>query len=219
MRMFQILTFASMLFVHNTFGQRSLSEGTLIYDIRVETTNKEPRMADAFDGATSTVYLKGSNSRVDMVSMLGTERTYHDAQTGAATILKEYSGQKLMITLKPENWNEKAQFVSNISFQDQAETKTVSGYSCIKATGQLKDGTSIVVFYTKDLIPTNRDYDPMFKSLSGLPLQYELNRGSTKFIYTATKIDFTPVPVSMFEIPAGYRIMTYEESKSGKPIR
>ena len=216
MRMFHIITIVFTLLVQSTFGQRSLSEGTLVYDILVETNNKEPKMADAFDGATSTIYLKGSNSRVDMVSMLGTERTFHDAQTGAATILKEYSGQKLMITLKSENWIEKTQLVSNIRFQDQPETKVLSGYNCNKATGQLNDGTAIVVFYTKELIPTNREYDPMFKSLPGLPLQYELNRGNTKFIYTANRIDFTPVPASMFEIPQGYRMMTYEESKSRK---
>lgn len=219
MRMFHIITIVFTLLVQSTFGQRSLSEGTLVYDILVETNNKEPKMADAFDGATSTIYLKGSNSRVDMVSMLGTERTFHDAQTGAATILKEYSGQKLMITLKSENWIEKTQLVSNIRFQDQPETKVLSGYNCNKATGQLNDGTAIVVFFTKELIPTNREYDPMFKSLPGLPLQYELNRGNTKFVYTANRIDFTPVPASMFEIPPGYRMMTYEESKSRKPTR
>ena len=48
---------------------------------------------------TTTVYLKGNNSRTDMVSPLGKEITIFNSKSDNAVILKEFSGQKLMITL------------------------------------------------------------------------------------------------------------------------
>jgi hypothetical protein len=45
-------------------------------------------------------------------------------------------------------------------------------------------------------------------------MQYETAMGNINVIYTVSKISFAPVPASKFELPkAGYRIMTYAESK------
>ena len=44
-------------------AQKTFSEATLVYNITVETGSKEPNMADMFDGATTTVYIKGTESR------------------------------------------------------------------------------------------------------------------------------------------------------------
>ncbi len=41
------------------------------------------------------------------------------------------------------------------------------------------DGFEITVFYTRDLIPENKAYDPPFKNLDGLPLEYEFTRRET----------------------------------------
>jgi len=198
------------------FAQKTISEGTIKYDIVIQTGNKEPQMADALDGATTTVYLKGSLSRTDMVSALGNESTYHDSKEGTAFILKDYSGQKLMITLTKEKWSEKNKKYEEISFKDDSETKNIIGYECKKATAQLKDGSVIVVFYTPDLNVMNKEYDQTFKTLPGLPLQYEFTNGKMKFKYTVTNIDMNAVSASKFEKPkANYRVMTYDESRKG----
>jgi GLPGLI family protein len=202
-----------------SYAQKTISEGTITYDITVKTTNKEPQMADALDGATSTVYLKGSLSRTDMVSALGNEKTIHDAKKGDAVVIKEYSGQKLMITLTKENWAAKNKKYEGVKFTYTSETKTISGYTCTKATATLQDGTSIIVYYANDLSVMNKEYDNMFKDLPGLAMEYVFeDKGKLKFTYTVSKIDFAPVPVSKFEYPkTGYRIMSYDESqKAGK---
>lgn len=198
-------------------AQKTISEGTIVYDISIQTGNKEPQMADALDGATTTVYLKGTSSRTDMVSALGNEKTIYDAKTGSAVILKEYSGQKLMITLTKENWESKNKKYQDIVFTPGAETKIIAGHPCTKAKAVLKDGTSFFVYYANDLILINKDYDQTFKNLPGLAMQYEFQNGKTKFSYIVSKIDLSPVPVSKFDFPkTGYRVMTYDENKLGK---
>jgi GLPGLI family protein len=198
-------------------AQQVLTDATIQYDIVIQTANKEPQMADAIDGATTTVYLKATQSRTDMVSALGNESTIYDNKTGNAVILKEYSGQKLMITLTRENWEEKNKAYKDISYTIGTETKTILGYTCKKAVAHLKDGKQFTVYFSPDLKLSNTDYNTTFENLPGLAMEYEVVAGKTKFRYTVAKINTEPVLSSKFEIPkSGYRVMTYEENQQLK---
>lgn len=197
-----------------SYAQKTISEGTLVYDIVIQSGNKDPQMADALDGGTVTIYMKGGQSRSDMVSALGKETTIHDTKTGNAVILKEYSGQKLMITLTKDNWAQKNKTYSEITFESTDETKTIAGYVCKRAVAKLPSGKTFQVFYTPDLNLSNKEYNATFKNLPGIALEYEYESSSMKYRYTLSKISFEPVPVSKFDFPkSGYRVMTYEENQ------
>jgi GLPGLI family protein len=200
-----------------SFAQKAISEGTMVYDIVIQSANKEPQMADALDGGTVTLSVKGGQSRSDMVSALGKESTIHDTKTGNAVILKEYSGQKLMITLTKENWEAKNKTYNDIKFELKDETLTIAGYVCKKAVAVLPGGKTFVVYYATDLNVTNKDYYSAFKNLPGLAMQYEYESGTMKYKYTLSKIRFEPIPASKFDFPkSGYRVMTYEENQQMK---
>ncbi len=198
----------------DVFSQKKVSELTLVYDAAITSGSPQPKMADAFDGATTTVYLKGNLSRSEMVSALFSSATIHDSRTGTAVVLREVSGQKLLIRLTPQNWTEKNRRYEGISFTNTNEKKQIAGYECIKAEARLGDGSTFTVYYTPEIVPENKDYDYQFRNLNGLPLEYELTQGKFKIRYTVSKINLNPVPASKFDIPkSGYREMTYEESK------
>ena len=152
-----------------------------------------------------------------MVSPLGTQSTIIDGVKNTIVILKEYGEQKYMINLKPEEWKDANKRYEDVTFAfDNTETKTILGYKCNKAVGKLKDGTSFTVWYTTDLLPVNKDFQYANRSLPGLALEYETNMGDLKMTYTASKISFSPVPAAKFDIPkSGFRLLTYQESKSG----
>ncbi|MGH2565528.1 MAG: DUF4412 domain-containing protein [Ginsengibacter sp.] len=197
------------------FAQKNLSEGSLVYNISVETGSSQPKMADMLDGATTTVYLKGTDSRTEMVSGLGSEATIYNAATGKGVILKDYSAQKLMITLTPADWEKNNKKYEGITFENTGESIVIAGFNCQKAIAKLKDGSSFTVYYTKDINVTNKDYDYQFKTLPGLAVQYEMETGKMKFKFTLAKINYSVVPSSKFEIPkSGYRVLTYEETKN-----
>jgi len=200
-----------------TFAQKKVSELTLVYDTEITTGSKDPKLADAFDGATTTIYIKGSQSRSEMVSALFTSTTIHDSKAGTAVVLREVSGQKLLIRLTSDDWTDKNKRYAGISFKDTDETKVIAGYNTTKAIATMPDGSTFTVYYTKDIIPENRDYEYQFRSLAGLPLEYEMNQGNLKIKYTVSQINLNPVPASKFDIPkSGYREMTYQESKKMK---
>ena len=195
-------------------AQKIVSEGTLVYNISIQTGSSEPKMADMLDGATTTIYVKGSQSRSELVSGLGSEVTIYDAKKGSGVILKDYSGQKLMITLTKDDWEKKNSKYEGITFENTNETLDIAGYNCKKAIAKLKDGSAFVVYYTPDLEMADKDYDSQFRNLPGLALQYEWQSGKMRFKYTLSKINFDVVPASKFEIPkSGYRVMTYAETK------
>lgn len=197
-----------------SFAQKTVSEGTMMYDIVIQSGNKEPQMADAMDGSTITISLKGGLSRSDMVSALGKETTIHDVKTGNAVILKEYSSQKLMITLSKENWEAKNKAYKDIKFDLSDETITIAGYTCKKATALMPGGRIFVVYYSPDLSVANKEYNATFKNLPGLAMQYEYESGAMKYKCTLSKISFEPIPASKFDFPkSGYRVMTYEENQ------
>lgn len=199
-----------------SYAQKTISEGTIIYNISTQSDNKSSQ-ADPLAGATNTVYLKGGLSRTDMASPLGKETTIYDAKTGSGVILKEYSGQKLMITLTKENWINQNKKFEGIIFETTSETKSIAGYNCTKATAKLKDGSVMTVYYAPDININNKEYNQTFKNLSGLPVQYEFESGKLKFIYILASVNFGAVPVSKFDFPkSGYRVMTYDENRQGK---
>jgi len=195
-------------------AQKSITEATISYNIVVSNTNPNPQIADMLDGATSIVYLKGPSSRSEMISSLGTQSTIIEGKSGAVVVLKDYGEQKYMITMTAQNWKESNKKYEGVSFSFLDEYKTVAGYKCQKAIGKLADGSTFTVFFTRDLVPQNKDFQYLNRNLPGLALQYEASFGKLMVTYTVSNINFNPVPVSKFDIPkSGYRVMSYEESK------
>jgi GLPGLI family protein len=190
-------------------AQKRFGELTLVYNYTVSSgTNAFPEIR-----ATETFYIKGNLSRAEVNSSSFSSTTIYDSKAGSGVILKEVNGQKLLIRLNSENWEEKNSKYDNIRFSKTAETRTIAGYPCVKATASTAGGYQITVFYTSDLVPENKTYDPLFRNLDGLPLEYELNKGNLHIKYVLASINFNPVPASRFDIPnSGYREMTYEES-------
>lgn len=210
---FSILTGFILLSFTTVFSQKKFSEGSIVYNVTVNTNDPNPKLADGFDGATNTIYIKGKLSRSELVSVFGTQSTIIDSKTGNVYVLKEYGDKKYMITMEPAEWAEANQKYDSVTFTYQDEYKTIAGYKCQKAVGKLKSGETFTVYYTTELVPEN----PVFqysKFLGGLALEYESTLGKNKVTFSATKISFDPVPALKFELPkSGFRVLTYKQSK------
>ncbi|HVF81573.1 MAG TPA: hypothetical protein VM884_06550 [Flavisolibacter sp.] len=201
-------------------AQKKLTEGTILYDITINTGTEKPQNAEFFDGATNAVYIKGAKTRTEMVNSLGTQSTIINQGAGKKdiTILKEYGEQKYMITLTPADWMEVNKKYENVSFSyDTTATKTIQGFVAKKAVGSLADGTKFTVWYTPDITLDNKDFQYINRNLPGLALEYETIFSNLKVTYTASKISFATVPAIKFELPkSGFRVVTYQESKGKK---
>ncbi len=208
------LTGLALILLTGNFAtaQKTIVDGTIVYEINIQSGN--PAMKTDAVPASKTIYLRGNSSRTEQVTFLGNETNIHDGKSGNAAILKEFSGQKLMITLTKENWIAKNKNYYDVKFELTNETKTIAGYNTKKAIAKMPDGKSFAVYYAPDLQVVNKEYDPTFANLPGVPMEYEIESGQLKFRYTATRISFDPVMAAKFDFPrSGYRVMTYEENQ------
>jgi hypothetical protein len=188
-----------------------------MYNISIESANGEKKLSNALNGAVLTVSFSKDKSRTDVVNALGSEATFFDSKNGKGFLLREYSAQKLMITVNTDNWAQKNKVTNNLIFKTEDETSTIAGYVCKKATAIAADGKKYTVYFDPIVTLANKTYNNAFPQLHGLPVQYELQYGNINFKYTLSKNSADPVAINKFETPkAGYRIMTFEENQQLK---
>jgi GLPGLI family protein len=194
-------------------AQRIMTEGTILYNLSVVTTSKEPEMADIFDGATLTVFLKTNQALSELKSVLLNQTIIYDGKNASAVILKESGDQKFIINLTPDNWIHYNRKYDGVTYTFTNETKIVAGFPCKQAIGKLKDGTEFTVYYASNLNSAIKGYEYQFKGLPGVALEYEVQNGTMKVKYTAAKVTFSPVPAFKFDVPkSGYRILDYKSN-------
>jgi GLPGLI family protein len=211
-RLLLIIVVATLVFV-KADAQRRLTEATITYAIKFDGESN-PMLDELLKGTSSVVYLKGQSSRSDMISPLGSQSTIIDGKTGGAVLLKDFGGQKYMIRMTPDNWKEMNSSFNNLTYSLKPETKTILGHICKKAIVALSGKESVEVYYTEDIIPTNKDFQYLNKNLPGLVMEYQAKMGNIAVTYSIKDINFNPVPQVKFDLPtSGYRVMTYDESK------
>ena len=206
-----------LIIAFSAVAQKKLTEGTISYDVVIMTGSDKPKNADFLDGTTVVNYIKGDKSRTEMVSPLGALTTIYDGTKNSIVILKNIGEQKYMITLTPNDWKDANKKYDGISFKYEDGEKTILDYKCKRAVAKLQDGTTYTVWYAPDLAPENKNFQYETRSLPGLAMEYEtVSSKGEKTTYTVSKISFSPVPASKFDLPkTGYRVMTYAESKAG----
>jgi GLPGLI family protein len=198
-------------------AQKQFSEGSLQYDISITTGKTETPIANSLNGASLTIYLRPFYSRTEMKSTLGTETTVYDNKAGTGFILKEYSGQKLMISMNANNWAEKNKLYENLNFSISDDIINIGEHKCRKATAQLQEGKIFTVYFNPEIVIANKKYNNAFAQLPGLPVQYELQSGNLNFKYVLSKISYDAISQSRFEAPkTGFRVMTYDENQQLK---
>ena len=189
--------------------QRIVAECTVVYKVESH---------DASDGsmrqkATKTVYIKSNNARIDLVAPAYAQSTIYNKSTGVATVLRSFGEDKYMTSLNAKQWRNLNMPLDSIQIQFTNDSISVLDYSCKKALLQLKNGTTVTVYYTTAIIPSVRDYEYMFKDIPGFVLGYEMvDDLGLKTIFRATQINlYNPVAASKFDIPTkGYRILSVE---------
>ncbi len=207
--LFVIISFCCIL-QQAAAQQRVVADCTITYSISTEEGNAEKDVTESLKASTKTVYIRGNDSRTDLVTPSFTQSLLYDKSTGSAVILREFGNNKFITRLDAKTWaaenkrydGMKTSFVNN-------ENKTILGYECKKAVIQLKDGSIFTLFYATGIIPSVREFEYEFKDIPGFVLEFESQEAQSKKIrYTATKINLAPVQASKFDVPkSGYRLL------------
>jgi GLPGLI family protein len=205
-RLLLFLSFILSFQLSKPQSQLVIGDCTVTYLITGSNAETNKNLA----GTTKTLYIKGKMSRIDIIGNNYKQSVIYNNETGTAVILKEIGAEKYMSTFTSDEWKKE-----NIQFEELTvtltnETKTILGYECKKAVAHLKDGSYYNIYCAPAIIPSANENPYQFKNIPGFVLQYEIynNKNSSEITYTATLINFNPVPASRFQIPSsGYRIL------------
>ncbi|TDX00667.1 hypothetical protein [Dinghuibacter silviterrae] len=190
---------------------RMMTEGTITYKLVSDGASKDE--AAILAAASFTLQLKGSRTRTDFAGSLGSTSTIYSSLTHAGALLQEYGQQKILIRMGKEDFDDLGK-PYKMTYTYTGDTATIAGYPCKKVIGRTPAGDTLLIWYTPELLPQNKEYSYRFTPLPGLPLSYEGRMGPSKVTYQAVKISLDPVPSTKFDIPkTGYREMSYTESK------
>lgn len=195
----------------HAFAQtRVVAECTVTYSIQAAVSGQtDQEAAELLKASSKTVYIKGNNSRVDLVSPSFLQTMIYDKSTGNAVILREMGANKFMTKLSGKDWISQNSKFSGMTVTYLNETRKILGYDCKKAVLKLQNGSQFTVFYATTIAPSVREFEYQFKDIPGFVLEYEAMEGGGQTItYTATRINLNPVQASKFDIPSsGYRLL------------
>lgn len=193
-------------------AQKRFSEGSIRYEVSMKTLHN-----NVVSKADFIQMVKGSHYRSELSNELGKTSTIYDNKEGNGCVLREYGAQKIMIPINGTQWDKKVGRNEIFQFTFSNETKAINGYTCKMASALMNDSSSIVVFFTEDIIPENTGMELQFSQLPGIVLEYISTKKNLQITYTAKSINFEPIPVQKFDQPkSGFRILEFEESNKLK---
>lgn len=200
-----IVIFVFIFFATRSQNQVVVGDCTITYKISGGDAGINKNLQDV----SKIFYLKGKLSRVDLLSNDFKQSIFYDSKSGSAVVLKEIGSEKYKSVYSADQWRNENKRFEGSKITPTTERKTILGYDCRKIIVTLKDGNTYNMYCALAIIPSINENPYQFKDMPGFVLEYETSTGAnTKITYTATMINFNPVPASKFEIPTtGYRIL------------
>ncbi len=189
---------------------RVVAECTVNYSICVNDAEKvDNEMIALLKSSSKVVYIKGNDSRVDLISPTFLQTLLYNKVNGSAVILREMGANKFITKLDNKTWIQQNSKYNNLTITYTNDSKKIIGYDCKKAILQLQNGNTFSVYYAPSIVPSVKEFEFQFKDIPGFVLEYETKESNSQTItYTATKINFNPVQASKFDVPTnGYRIL------------
>lgn len=193
-------------------AQKQITDATLVYDILINRQNQEKNTSIS-PSATYRLYVKGSLTKSEFINSLGTETTIFNSKTETGVIIKEYSGQKLLVNLNKQDWLFQNKLFMNLEFKFSSQSKKIEGKEYQIATASLQNGGELIVYFDTTLNIVNNNYNIAFPGIKGLPIQFENFNNGLKYVYKLKDINFENINQNIFDIPkTGYRVINYQDA-------
>ena len=217
---FRILTVAAFLAVLLPFvslaGGKPF-EGVITYKITYPDSKFDENTL-AMMPKMMVTSVKGSKSRTDMSSGMGSQASITDYAARTKVGLLAIMGQKFAIRETMADIQKEIDGQPKATVQITGETKQILGYNCKKAivtTQSGSDKTTMDVWFTSELGSKELNFDnPVYKDIDGMLMEFSVKERQLTMVLTVTGIEKKSVSDKEFEIPSDYKETTKEQLKS-----
>ncbi len=201
-RLVVLLVLAS--FMLNANAQRLFSEGVISYQV----------YADGSDKAIGKyiVYVKGSYiKRLLNLDNGYSNNTIYNGKEGTSATLKVIQGTPYALMLSKQEVKEASKKFAGAEYNFEKNKVSIAGYNAVRGFVKYPNGKKAKISITHDLRSEDYHLLTMFPNLNGIPLEYEMDSGTSSMKFKAIKVDIRNVGSEEFIIPKNYKIVTKKE--------
>lgn len=208
------LVLTTPLFVQAGSGK---FEGVITFNIAISGPNLSAEQTAMFP-KTMTLTVKGSDSRNEAVSAMGTMGEITNYSKKFTVTLIGMMGKKFAIKKTLEEITKDQGNDPKAVVQMTGETKDVAGYKCKKAVITIDNNgkkTTIDAWFTDELGGKELNWgNATYRDIEGMLMEYTLTEQGMTMKYSAASVEKKAVNDSEFEIPADYKLTTEAELRS-----
>lgn len=204
--------FTLLLCSGSGFGQRKISEAKIVFEISYPEMMLDSQMLANMPNE-SVVFVKGNLSRTDLDLGMGiSSSTIFNSSTGEVIALTDLMGTKTAMKMSREDQgrSKRQNKRSEMKVEVTDYTKEIAGYTCKRAVVNDFDETSLEIYFTEQ-ISARSSATIDWEEINGFPMQYYLIENGLRMKFEAKEVILEQIDSSIFEIPAGYKLITKEE--------
>lgn len=206
--------FTTPLFVQAGVGK---FEGVITYNISISGPNLSAELTAMFP-KTMTLTVKGSDSRNEAVSAMGTMVEITNYSKKLTITLMGMMGKKVAIKKTLDEVTKDMGNDPKPVVQMTGETKDIAGYKCKKAIITIDNkGKKITIdaWFTDELGGKELNWgNSVYRDIEGMLMEYSVVEQGMTMKYSAASVEKKAVSDSEFEIPADYTLTTEAELRS-----
>ena len=218
-QIFLSLLIACIIVTGQVFANGKEFKGIIVYNITYTESELDPGLL-AMMPKTMKVMIKDHMSCTEMKMGMGNTIIIYNSEEKNAITLIDFMGQKYALQISPEEIEAEIEKSQEVSVEVTDETKEITGYTCKKAIIKIKEKGSEkekehYVYYTDELGSGSMNYyNPIFKDIKGVMLEYVTVENDISMKFTAISVDKKNVSDKEFEVPEGYKVVTKSEFES-----
>jgi len=195
-------------------AQKSFVEGVINYSVTIGPLAGGAGFSE--HAGNYLITIKGKNIRKELVMNSGYRNVIlENGNTGAIYSLQSIAGQQYAIQLKTTDLDEKQKPYKDFKEKEEPGSMIIAGEKCSKATITYKDGSTSIVYITKDWIAPEAILFDRLPGIKYMPLSLEYrNEEGITMHFAAEKIEAQPIESAQFRVPPDYKIISNSEYKS-----
>lgn len=196
----------------NAIAQKQITEGVVIYDLKIEGGEDLGMMA-AMLPTEMTVKFKGTKSRAEFATGMSETIAINDNKDNkSGVVLLDVMGNKYAMKIEEAKLVEQKAKMPIYDALETKETKVIAGYTCKKVI-LINQATKeeVSVFYTPEIPYLENSFNAEFKVVKGMPMEYVASMNNIKMTVTVREVKKEKIADTEFTIPAEYKITTQEE--------
>ncbi len=172
-------------------------EGRIEYAMSYQTSDVELKMYEDALPKKCTLLIHNEHLRFEQALAGGGKQAFvANANLGTSILLMNFLGQEFQVKMD-ESELLQLKKTKKLQMIESEKTKMIAGYLCKEAFA-IDGADTLHIFYSPDIqTPTIL---PQFESLKGLPLQYEVVKGSLNILYVCTEVKTESVSLENFEV-------------------